>query len=71
MKNDFVTLIVASALTISVVIIRQKARAQNSSSLLMDKSDAMIGNAGGVKTNNQESSPIFVTEIPPDTATGG
>jgi len=37
MKNYFVTLIVASALTIPVVIIRQKAQAQNTSPQPRDK----------------------------------
>ena len=75
MKNYFVTLIVASALTISVVITRQEAQAQNTSSQPRDNTGAMIADAVGTKTNNlptpgsgtasQESFPIFVTEIPP------
>jgi hypothetical protein len=77
----FVTLIIASALTISIVTITQKAQAQNTSPQPMDKRGAMIADAAGTRTNNlptsgsgaasQKSSPIFVTEIPPDTATGG
>ena len=65
MKNDIVAIIIASALTISVVIITQKAQAQNTSPQPMEKTGAMIANAVGAKTNNQESSAIFVTEIPP------
>src|SRR6266851_154285 len=65
MKNYFVTLFIASALTISVVILRQKAQAKNSSPHPTDKTGATIVDAVGAKTNNQESSPIFVTEIPP------
>jgi hypothetical protein len=49
MKNYFVTLIIVSALTVSVVLIKQKSQAQNAAA----------------KANTQESSPIFVTEIPP------
>jgi len=64
MKNYFVTIIIASALTISVVI-RQKAQAQNTSPQPNDKTGATIETAVGAKTDNQESSPIFVTEIPP------
>ena len=65
MKNYFVTLIIASALTISFVIVRQKAQAQSTSPQPLDNTGAMIADAVGAKTNNQESSPIFVTEIPP------
>src|SRR5260370_20991950 len=65
MKNCSVTIIIASALAISVVIIRQKAQAQNTSSQPMDNTGAMIADAVGAKTNHQESSPIFVTNIPP------
>jgi len=67
MKNYFATVIIASALTLSVVIIRQKAQAQNTG--------ATIASAVGAKANNpptpgsgaasQESSPIFVTNLPP------
>jgi len=79
MKNCFVAIIIASALTISVVVIRQKAQAQNTQPT--DKTGATVAKAVEAKTNNppapgsgaasQESSPIFLTEIPPDTATGG
>jgi len=65
MKNYFVTLIIASALIISVVVIRQKAQAQNTSPEPKNKTDATIADAVEAKTNNQESSPVFVTEIPP------
>ena len=65
MKNYFVTIIIASALTISVVIIRQEAQAQNTTPQPMDKMGATIADAVGAKTNNRESSPIFVTNIPP------
>ena len=75
MKNYFVPIIIASALAISVVIIRQKAQAQNTTPQPLDKTGATVANAVGAKANNpptpgsgaasQESSPIFVTEIPP------
>jgi hypothetical protein len=55
MKNYFVTLIVACALTVSVFIIRQKSQAQN-------VSPQAVNNADGA---GKEDSPIFVTEIPP------
>jgi hypothetical protein len=65
MKNYFITIVIASALTLSVVIVRQKAQAQNASPEAMDKMGGTMGNAVGAKTNNQDSSAIFVTEIPP------
>ncbi len=65
MKNYFVAIIIASALTISVIIVSKKAQAQNTSPQPTDKTGATIANAVGAKTNNQESAPIFVTEIPP------
>jgi hypothetical protein len=74
MKNHCVTLIIASALTISVVIITQKAQAQNTSPLPTDKTGATITDAVEAKTNNppapgsgtasQESSPIYGVTIP-------
>ena len=61
MKHYFVCLIIASALAISVVIIRQNAQAQSASRQPSDKTAATIADAVGAKT---ESSPIFVTQIP-------
>src|SRR5206468_2227837 len=46
MKKYFITLTIASALALSVVIIGKKAHAQNT-------------------TNTKDSSPVYVTEIPP------
>jgi len=65
MKNCFITVIVASVLTISLGIIRQKAQAQITSPRPGDKTGATAANAEGAKTNNQASSPNFVTKIPP------
>ena len=64
MKNYFVPLI-AAALIISAVVIRQKAQAQNTSPQPVDKTGATMADAAGTKTNHLESSAIFVTEIPP------
>jgi hypothetical protein len=63
-KNSFVTIIIASALTISVVISRQKAPAQNTSPQPKDKTGATIAEAAGAKSNNQKGSPVFLTKIP-------
>jgi hypothetical protein len=59
MKNYFATIIVVSALAISVVVIKQKAQPQDAGSQRATSADAV-----GAKTGNQESSPIFVTKIP-------
>ena len=64
MKNYFVTLIIAAALATSVVILRQKSQAQDTSSQPTDKTGATVADAAKGKTNNPESSPIFLTEIP-------
>src|SRR6266700_835930 len=63
MKNYFVAIIIASALTISVVVIRQKAQAQNTQPT--DKTAATTANRVEAKADNQEGSPIYVTDIPP------
>ena len=65
MKNYFVPLIIAAALTLSVVIIKQKAQAQDSSTQPMDKTGGMMTDAAGTKATNQKSFPPYVTEIPP------
>ena len=60
-KNFFAILIIASALTIAVVVANQKAPAQNTSPRPTDKKAAAPDKSAGLK----EGSPIFVTEIPP------
>ena len=65
MKNHFLAITVAAVLSVTAVVIRQKAQAQNASPRPKDKTGAMIGNAAGVETNNQEWYSIFVTNIPP------
>jgi hypothetical protein len=64
-KSFLAILMIASALTIFVVVANQKARAQNTSPRPTDKKGAMSANAVGAKTNNQEWYSVFVTEIPP------
>ena len=64
MKNYIVSLIIASALILSVVIIRN-AQAQNASPPPVDNSGGMMAGPVGAKTNPQEASPVFVTEMPP------
>jgi hypothetical protein len=65
MKNYLLTVIIASVFTLSIVVIRQKAQAQDASSQPADKTGGMMEGAVGTKTNSQEVSPIFVTEIVP------
>jgi hypothetical protein len=64
-KTVFVILMIASALTIALVVGNQKARAQNTNPRPKDKTGAMIANGVGARTNNQEWYSIFVTNIPP------
>ena len=63
MRNWSVAILTLSALT-TVLIVRPKAQAQNTGPQPVDKTGAMSAGAVGAKTNNQESSPLFVTEIP-------
>ena len=64
MKNYCVTIIVACATALSVVSIR-KSHAQNANTQPIDQAGGMMANTVGAETNNQESSPVFVTKIPP------
>jgi cytochrome P460 len=65
MKHHLLTIIIASALTISIFIIKQKAQAQNSSPQPIEKTGGTIADAVAAKTDNREGSPIFVTNISP------
>jgi hypothetical protein len=65
MKNYFLSLIIACALTLAVVVIRQESQAQSASPASMDRAGTVIADAVEVTTNRQESSPLFVSEIPP------
>jgi hypothetical protein len=64
MKKYFVSIIGASALMSFVVFIRQQAHAQNAAPQPGDNTGVMVAGAGGTKTNNEESSPVAVTEVP-------
>ena len=59
MKNYSVTILIAVALTVSVVVIRQKAQAQDASS-----QGGMTAGTSATKTGSQQGSAIYVTEIP-------
>jgi hypothetical protein len=63
MKNYFVTAIIACALTASILVIRQKAQAQNNNSQPTQKTGAAT-NAVRAETEDKVSSPNLVTEIP-------
>jgi hypothetical protein len=67
MKNYLVP-IIAVALTISAIIIRQRAHAQNVSSQSADKTSSASAETVGVKADtppaSPEDSPVPVTEIP-------
>src|ERR1043166_9735722 len=64
MKKTLATIIIASALAISVVIIIQKSHAQNASPQPKDNSGAMMGNTALAKTEPTPKDAVFVTEIP-------
>jgi Cytochrome P460 len=61
----FESLIIASAVTLSVAGIKEKLQAQNTSPEPMDNMGAMSADGVGATTSNQESPPIFATNIPP------
>jgi hypothetical protein len=60
MKYYFLTFVITSALTISIVIASQKSHAENTVN-----AGAMISGAAALKNTNQLISAAFVTEIPP------
>src|SRR5258708_27696973 len=64
MKYCFVTIIITSALTLSIVIVIQQALGQNTSPEPMNKMSTMMTDSAEEKTNNLETPAIFVTEIP-------
>lgn len=64
MKKTLVALTIASALTISIIIIIQKSQAQNASPQPMDNSGAMMGNPALANTEKTPKDAVFVTEIP-------
>jgi hypothetical protein len=65
MKNYFAILVVGSALAISFAIIRQKVQAQDASLHPAEKPGGITGKAAGAESDNPDSLPVFVTEIPP------
>ena len=64
MRKRVVPVVIAAALTLSVVLIRQPAQAQNPSPPSTDKTGAMVAGPVGATPSRQEGSPVFVTEIP-------
>jgi hypothetical protein len=65
MKNYFAILLVGSELAISFAIIRQKVQAQDASLHPAEKPGGITGKAAGAESDNPDSLPVFVTEIPP------
>jgi hypothetical protein len=67
MKNYSLPIIIASALTVSVIIIEKKSDAQNASPQLTAKTAAASTDVAGAATkhDNSEDAPLYVTEIPP------
>ena len=64
MKNYFVSIIIAAALTISVAVISKRAQAQNTSVQPKDKTGAVMVNPALANTEKTPKDAIFVTEIP-------
>jgi hypothetical protein len=63
-QNVIPLLVIASALLIAVVVGNQKAPAQNANLSTTEKPSAVKADTAGAKTNNPDSSSVFVTEIP-------
>ena len=64
MKNYFVPIIIAAALTISVAVISKRAQAQNTSARPKDKTAAVMANPALANTEPTPKDAVFVTEIP-------
>jgi len=64
MRNYFVPIIIAAALTFSVAVISKRAQAQNASRQPKDNSGAVMANPGLANTEKTPKDAIFVTEIP-------
>jgi hypothetical protein len=64
MKSSFVTIIITSAVAVSVAILRQGTQAQDTSSRPADDRSGTTTGAVETKTNNQKSS-TFLPDIPP------
>jgi hypothetical protein len=64
MRKPLTTFMTASALTIAVVIIIQKSRAQNSGPQPKESTGAMKRNAALANTEKTPKDAVFVTEIP-------
>ena len=65
MKPYYVSFVIASALTLSVVIIKQISLAQRINPQPVDDAGPAIPDALEAKSNHAKDAPIFVTEIPP------
>jgi len=65
MKNHFAMLIVGFALAIAFVIIKQKLQAQDPTLQSAEKTVRIAGKTADTDSNNPNSFPVFVTEIPP------
>jgi Cytochrome P460 len=64
MKYCFVSILLASALAVSVLSLGSKAQAQNSSPESQDKPGARIADPVDAKTNHHEISPLFGIRLP-------
>jgi hypothetical protein len=65
MKNFYISITIASALALFVVLIKQELLAQKTNPRPGDNTDSTIAEVAAPKSNNAGEAPIFVTEIPP------
>jgi hypothetical protein len=65
MKKTFVTLAGAAVLAVFAATIQQTSRAQNRSTPATEKTPAAAALPDAAKTGGKESTPAYVTEIPP------
>ncbi len=64
MKNYYAATIIAFALIISIVILRQKTQAQNANGQPVNESATMMGGTGVTTNNDTQGSPVLVTQMP-------
>jgi hypothetical protein len=65
MKNFYVSIAIAAALTLSILLIKQELLAQKTNPQPGDNTNPTIAEVAGSKSNNADETAIFMTEIPP------
>ena len=65
MKNSFVTFMIAAALILSAVAVREKARAQTASAQAADSMGGTMAGPAVANANDPAGFLVYVTEMPP------